>query len=209
MLRMKLYSLLNWLKRYNLRSFNKQVIIAQSTRLLRGFSVRFLAKAEERRYLSIGQSCILNVQVIFEGRTGEVIIGDHCYIGAASSIISRERIELGNHVTIAWGVTLYDHNSHSLDPQDRRIAVNHFYEHYGQSSCFNLLEWNGVESSPIKISDHVWIGFDAVILKGVTIGEGAIVGARSVVTHDVEPYTVVAGNPALVVKRLNKLSKNN
>ena len=51
----------------------------------------------------------------------------------------------------------------------------------------------------------MWIGFDALILKGVHIGEGAIVGARSVVTSNVEPYTVVAGNPAVIVKRLERI----
>ena len=56
--------------------------------------------------------------------------------------------------------------------------------------------------APIRIEDHVWVGQDAVILKGVTIGKGAVVGAFSVVTRDVEPWTVVAGNPARVVKRL-------
>jgi galactoside O-acetyltransferase len=59
-----------------------------------------------------------------------------------------------------------------------------------------------VASAPIVICDRVWIGFDAVILKGVTVGEGAIVAARAVVTRDVEPYTVVAGNPAVLVRRL-------
>lgn len=55
---------------------------------------------------------------------------------------------------------------------------------------------------PIIIGDDAWIGFNAIILKGVTIGEGAVVGAGAVVTKDVPPYTVVAGNPAGVVKKL-------
>jgi acetyltransferase-like isoleucine patch superfamily enzyme len=52
------------------------------------------------------------------------------------------------------------------------------------------------------IEDKVWIGMDALILKGVTIGEGSVVAARSVVTKDVPPYSLVAGNPARVVKSL-------
>ena len=56
--------------------------------------------------------------------------------------------------------------------------------------------------APIKICDNAWIGMNAIILKGVEIGEGAIVGAGSVVTKNVEPWTMVAGNPARVVKRL-------
>jgi acetyltransferase-like isoleucine patch superfamily enzyme len=54
----------------------------------------------------------------------------------------------------------------------------------------------------VVIEDHVWIGFNVGILKGVTIGKGAIIGAGSVLTEDVEPFTVVAGNPAKIIKRL-------
>ena len=63
-------------------------------------------------------------------------------------------------------------------------------------------DWSVVNSNPIKICDDVWIGMNVIILKGVTVGEGAIVGAGSVVTKDVPAWTVVAGNPARVVKVL-------
>lgn len=66
-----------------------------------------------------------------------------------------------------------------------------------------LWKWKYSASSPIKIGDNVWIGEKSTILKGVTIGNGAVVACNSVVTHDVEANTVVAGNPARMVKRLN------
>jgi acetyltransferase-like isoleucine patch superfamily enzyme len=59
-----------------------------------------------------------------------------------------------------------------------------------------------VPGQPIRIGRAAWIGFDCCILPGVTLGEGAVVGARSVVAADVEPFTIVAGNPARVVRRL-------
>ena len=97
---------------------------------------------------------------------------------------------------------LYDHDSHSPDWRDRAKAVHHFYKHYGTPECFDTLDWSNVRSAPIVIGDRVWIGFGAVVLKGVVIGEGAIVAACSVVTRNVEPYTIVAGNPAREVRRL-------
>lgn len=199
-----IYSLINYFNHYKLRSLKDQVSIPSSNRLLRSFGVQFLATPEDRHYLILGERSVVNAKFVFEAKTGQVLLGHRCYIGSHSSIISRNRIELGDDVTIAWGVTLYDHDSHSADWRNRRHVVSHFYDNYGRPDCFDKIDWNDVKSAPIKICDRVWIGFDAVVLKGVTIGEGAIVGARSVVAHDVEPYTVVAGNPAKVVKHLEQ-----
>ena len=65
-----------------------------------------------------------------------------------------------------------------------------------------LWSWKYADSLPIVIEDNVWIGRDSRILKGVTVGKGSIVALGAIVTHDVPPYCVVAGNPAKVVKRL-------
>lgn len=180
----------------------KSVEIDLSTRLLRHFRVTFLTKPDNRCYLRVGARGMLNAQFTFESKNGSVEIGDRAYIGSDTSIISRHRISIGNDVTMAWGITIYDHNSHSFDWAQRQKVVDHFYRTYGSSLCFDELDWSGVEDAPIVIEDRVWIGFGAVILKGVTIGRGAIVGACSVVTRDVEAYTIVAGNPARVVKTL-------
>ena len=63
-------------------------------------------------------------------------------------------------------------------------------------------DWSFVIKRPISIKNKAWIGFNSIILKGVTIGEGAIVGAGSVVTKDVPPYTIVAGNPARIIREI-------
>ena len=63
-------------------------------------------------------------------------------------------------------------------------------------------DWSNVKSKPIKICDKVWIGFNAIVLKGVTIGNGAIIGAGAVVTKNVEPNCIIAGNPAVVIKKI-------
>ena len=64
------------------------------------------------------------------------------------------------------------------------------------------MNWIDVETRPICINKNAWIGTRSIILKGVNIGEGAIVAAGSVVTKDVPEYTLVAGNPAIVKKKL-------
>jgi acetyltransferase-like isoleucine patch superfamily enzyme len=191
-------------KRYALRKWHKQLAIAASTRLENGFGVDFLAMPEDRLYVSIGERGMLNMNIVFESRKGKVEIGDRVYIGGGT-IICREGVTIGNDVTMAWGVAIYDHNSNAFDWRQRAKTVKHFYNNYGKPGCYEDIDWTGVASAPIVIGDKAWIGFDAVILKGVRIGEGAIVGARAVVTGDVDPYTVVAGNPARVVKRVERV----
>jgi galactoside O-acetyltransferase len=167
----------------------------------RGITLR-LDKPEERKYLLVGVDCIVAGNFIFESSEGQVVIGNHTYIGGGT-FISRSSIEIGNNVTIAWGGTFYDHDSHSLDYMKRRKDIAEELEdiHNGRNFIANK-DWSDVNSKPIKICDDAWIGMNVIVLKGVTIGEGAIVGAGSVVTKDVPAWTVVAGNPAKVVKNL-------
>lgn len=152
--------------------------------------------------LKIGDGCILMQENIFESDKGFISIGNGTFINGRTKLISRSSITVGNNVTIAWGCTIYDHDSHSLNYQDR-IADQAQQIIDWQSGCLiSNKNWTNVSTKPIVIGDNVWIGFDVVILKGVSIGEGAIVGARSVVTHDIPAWTVAAGNPARVVKTL-------
>ena len=96
---------------------------------------------------------------------------------------------------MSWGITVADHDSHSVDWTYRRHDVLEWGK--GRKS------WEHIAHAPIVICDKAWIGFNVSILKGVTIGEGAVIGACSVVTRDVAPYTVVAGNPARSVRDLS------
>ena len=188
---------------YKQHSFRKNTAIDVSTRLLRGFNISWLSEVENRVYVKIGKESMLNAAITFEDKSGEVTIGDRCYFGSGGSIISRNKVVIGDDVTIAWNVTIYDHDSHSVNWKNRAAVVRTFYEKYGKSDCFSAIDWVGVRSAPITIGNKVWIGFDGVVLKGVTIGEGAIIGAKSVVTKDVEPYTIVAGNPAKFIKKID------
>jgi hypothetical protein len=151
----------------------------------------------------IGSGCRIGCSFIFESDQGYISIGDRTFINTGTKLISRTGIEIGNDVTIAWGCYIYDHDSHSIDWRDR---IQEKYEYGNESDIQTLLlkkSWNNIHSKPIHIGDKAWLGFNVIVLKGVSIGDGAIIGAGSVVTRDVPAYCIAAGNPAVVVKRLN------
>lgn len=88
-----------------------------------------------------------------------------------------------------------DHDSHAIMFDDRKNDVINW--------AIGKKDWTKVDSQPIVVKNKAWIGFNSIILKGITIGEGAIVAAGSVVTKDVPAYSIVAGNPARVVRLIN------
>lgn len=151
----------------------------------------------------IGKNSMVDCNFVFESDEGVIRVGERTFINGATNIISRNSITIGSDVTIAWGCYIYDHDSHSKNWEDRQADVLQQLTDYRSGHSFiQNKNWLSVNSKPITIEDKVWIGFESVILKGVTIGEGAIVGARSVVTKDVAPWTVVAGNPARFIRHL-------
>lgn len=185
--------------RYSLRKLQSYYVI-NPTVVLRDFSIRLDNPLCGNKYLFIDSECIISGRFIFESGEGRVTIGCHTYIGN-STFISRSSIDIGNNVTIAWGCTIYDHDSHSLDFLERRKDIMDEMADIRKGVSFiKNKKWDVVNTKPIKICNDAWIGMNCIILKGVTIGEGAIVGAGSVVTKDVPAWTVVAGNPAKVVR---------
>ena len=100
---------------------------------------------------------------------------------------------------IAWGSYIFDHGSHSLRFSVRSQDVKLWLD--------GKKDWRGIEISTTRIHDKAWIGFGTIILPGVSVGEGAIVGAGSVVTKDIPPWTVVAGNPARIIRELNEYER--
>lgn len=195
-----------FLRKYYKKKFLKRVNnyykIDSNTIITDSFNLRFDNPVKGKKYLFIGQDCIIGGNFIFESLNGRIVIGDHTYIGN-STFISRESITIGNNVTIAWGCTFYDHNSHSLDYLERRKDIDDELRDIRAGVNFiTHKNWDVVKSKPIIIEDDAWIGMNCIVLKGVTIGEGAVVGAGSVVTKDVPAWTLVAGNPAKVIKSL-------
>jgi len=145
--------------------------------------------------VEIGDDSKVEASIYFDRPDARVKVGDRSYIGGAKFICA-EGITIGDDVQIAWGTTIMDHDSHSIYWEQRKEDALKWLK--GEK------DWSHVKHAPIRICDKSWIGFDTIILKGVTIGEGAVVGAGSVVTKDVPPYTLVAGNPAKQIRVLSK-----
>lgn len=118
-------------------------------------------------------------------RIGEQVqINDYVHIAAC------RQVEIGNHVLIASKVFISD--------------INHGNYKEGEKFDVSLPpEKQALSSAPVKIEAYAWIGESACILPGVTVGEHAVVGALSIVTKSVPPYSIVAGNPARVIKQYN------
>jgi len=153
-----------------------------------------LGAGRTRNRVAIGRHSNVQCRISFDGHEGQVRVGDRTYIGT-SHIVCHTEVSIGSDVIISWGVTVVDHDSHSVSWPLRSEDVEQW--RLGRKS------WEHVAVRPVNIGDKVWIGFGASILKGVTIGEGAVVGACSVVSRDVPAYSVVAGNPAQVVRQLS------
>jgi acetyltransferase-like isoleucine patch superfamily enzyme len=146
--------------------------------------------------IAIGVNTHVRGTLLIYNYGGKIAIGNNCYVGDASRIWSGEKITIGNDVLIAHNVNIVDTQAHELDSIERSERYVDLIKNGPWSSKGNI------ETKAITIHNKAWISFNAVILKGVTIGEGAIVAAGSVVTKDVEPYTLVAGNPAVFIKKV-------
>ena len=129
------------------------------------------------------------------GKDGQCTVGDFTLLNGAL-IMVEERIEIGSHCLISWNVGIADSDFHPLEPAQRLIDAQAIAPFFKDRPPRPKLK-----TAPVIISNNVWIGMNATILKGVTIGENSVVAAGSVVTKSVPPNTVVAGNPAVIVKK--------
>lgn len=186
------------------KRYSQYVAIDISTIMLEGSTIHINhQKPEERKYVTIGKNGLNKASFIFESEKGHVTIGNNVHLGGVT-FISRNQIIVKDNVTMAWDITIYDHNSHSIYWDERKNDNETCYSDYKNFNGNNVVtkDWSNVKNAPIIIESKVWIGFGVLILKGVTIGEGAVIGAKSVVTKDVPEWSVVAGNPAKIIKVL-------
>ena len=133
------------------------------------------------RKFYLGDYSVVESFACINNAVGDVIIGDHTRIGLHNTIIGP--VTIGSHVNLAQGITITALN-HNFSDAEKRI----------DEQCVN--------TTPVVIEDDIWIGANAVILPGVTIGQHSVVAAGAIVTKDVPPHSLVAGVPAKVIKQI-------
>lgn len=116
------------------------------------------------------------------GKNSVISIGNYTLFSNDITIIAQNEIKIGDRCLIGDRLTIYDSDSHEINPNTR------------MRSSGNI--------APVNIGNNVWIGSIVTILKGVTIGDNSVIAANSVVTKDVPSNTVVAGNPATVIRTI-------
>lgn len=147
--------------------------------------------------VTIGRGASTYLGTMFDaGPRAKVRIGEFALIHGAR-IICDEEIDIGAYALISWNVVLMDSYRVPLNPAQRRLELEQVPLRRPRALDAD------VPARPVRIGRNVWIGFDACVLPGVTVGEGAVIGARSVVMEDVPAYAVVAGNPARVIRKLD------
>ena len=135
------------------------------------------------RKFSLGERSVVESFSCINNAVGDVIIGDHTRIGIHNTIIGP--VTIGSHVNLAQGITV--------------TALNH-----NVNDITKTIGEQGVTTKQVVIKDDVWIGANAVILPGVTIGRHSVVAAGAVVTKDVPDYTIVGGVPAKIMRRIKE-----
>jgi acetyltransferase-like isoleucine patch superfamily enzyme len=133
------------------------------------------------RKFSLGRRSVVESYACINNAVGDVIIGDHTRIGLHCTVIGP--VTIGSHVNLAQGITI--------------TALNHSFE-----DTAKRIDEQGITTKQVIIGDDVWIGTNAVILPGVTIGRHSVVAAGAVVTKDVPEHSLVAGVPAIIIKEI-------
>ena len=133
------------------------------------------------RKFSLGDYSVVESFSCINNAVGDVIIGDHTRIGLHNTVIGP--VTIGSHVNLAQGITI--------------TALNHNFK-----DNIQRIDDQGVSTSPVIIGDDIWIGANAVVLPGVSIGNHSVVAAGAVVTKNVPPHSLVAGVPAKIIKEI-------
>jgi acetyltransferase-like isoleucine patch superfamily enzyme len=143
----------------------------------------------------IGPHSHVRGELMIFAHGGRISIGEWCYVGVGTRIWSGASIDIGNRVLISHSVNIFDNLTHPIRASERHAQARQIFTTGHPRDIF-------LDDKPVRIGDDAWIGACAIIMRGVTVGQGGIVAAGAVVTKDVPAYSIVAGNPAVVVREL-------
>jgi acetyltransferase-like isoleucine patch superfamily enzyme len=150
--------------------------------------------AGPRERIRLGEAVVCRGLLVREAfGDGHIQVNDHVYIGDDVLISCAAQVTIGRFTLVAHGAQIFDNDSHPTDPGQREA-------HYRAILQGGPVPAPAIAAAPVIVGERAWIGLNAFVGKGVTIGDESIVAAGSVVTRDVPPRALAAGNPAQVVK---------
>jgi acetyltransferase-like isoleucine patch superfamily enzyme len=168
--------------------------LAQGAKLSHTARIRNIAG--DNKKICIGSDSIIQGELTVFAHGGQIQIGKWCFVGPETRIWSASSIAIGDRVLIAHAVNIFDNLTHPIRATERHAQFRQIAKS-GHPRNISLGE------QPVRIEDDAWIGAGAFVLRGVTIGSGAIVAAGAVVTKDIPAYCLAAGNPAKIVRELS------
>jgi acetyltransferase-like isoleucine patch superfamily enzyme len=163
------------------------------------FGLHCVQRREGGGFVSVGDNARIEGSLICHRHDSRIAIGARTSIGGGTVIESLRSVSVGDDCLISHYVTIQDHNSHPLEWEHRSQDVLNWLA--------GVKDWTHVEQANIIIERRCWIGTRCIILKGVHLGEGCVVGAGSVVTRPFPAYSVVAGNPARLIRTLSVVAQ--
>ena len=171
-------------------AFHAGAEVGEGLRL--GLQARLLTPNAETR-VRIGANCAIRGIIRCEGEA-RAVIGDLVYIGDEVIVSVLNRVEIGDGALLAHRAQVFDNDTHPADADEREA-------HYRSILKLGPRRDFAIASAPVRIGRRCWIGFGAAVMKGVSLGDGAIVAAGAVVTRDVPSGATAAGVPARVISR--------
>ncbi len=142
--------------------------------------------------IEVGRDCLIDGSLVTEAPNSRLQIGSNVSIGGGSLLAAVQSILVEDDVLISYHCIVTDSDNHSIRYSLRKNDLHEWLA--------GRHDWSKVNTEPVRICKGAWLGARVIVTKGVTVGEGAVCGMGSVVTKDVPPYTVVAGNPARVIR---------
>jgi acetyltransferase-like isoleucine patch superfamily enzyme len=169
------------------------IVMGKHSMLFPSSLIRIYAPKENA--VVIGSESAIRGEIVILGHGGGCHIGDYCFVGSGTRLWSAKSITIGDRVLISHNVNIFDSQTHPISARKR-------HEEFIAILSSGFPKENALGEKNVVIEDDVLIGAAAIILRGVRIGQGSIVGAGSVVVHDVPPWTIVAGNPARIIREI-------